>query len=148
MLYALILYVSSWFYSLTSTLNDRFLLKNFQSFCQKSAERKLPKKYILYFLWCLVWGSKPGFMSNKPTHFLLDYSVELLTKLWNWVPLQDTCGGWLNPNQTSIVNVINDCYEAESCHTIVCGFFILYWTFKSEIAQSNEIHMTSEISCI
>ena len=22
---------------------------------------------------CLVWGSNPGFTSNKPTHYLLDY---------------------------------------------------------------------------
>ena len=26
---------------------------------------------ILY--WCLAWGSKPGFTSNMPTHYLLDY---------------------------------------------------------------------------
>ena len=23
--------------------------------------------------WCLAWGSNPGFTSNKPTHYLLDY---------------------------------------------------------------------------
>ena len=45
-----------------------------QSFFQKSAERKSPKKYFLYFLfWCLAWGSNPGFTSNKPTHYLLDH---------------------------------------------------------------------------
>ena len=37
-----------------------------QSFCQKSAVRKSPKVYFLYF--CL-----PGFTSNKPTHYLLHY---------------------------------------------------------------------------
>ena len=49
MLCVLILYVSGGTYSLTSTLNDRFL-KNFlmaglfysQGFCQKSAEKKAP----------------------------------------------------------------------------------------------------------
>ena len=24
-------------------------------------------------IWCLAWGSNPGFSSNKPTHFLLDH---------------------------------------------------------------------------
>ena len=23
--------------------------------------------------WCLVWGSNPGFSSNKATHYLLDH---------------------------------------------------------------------------
>ena len=47
----------------------------FQSFCQKSAERKSPKKFFLFifhFLW-LTWDTNPGFTSNKPTHYLLDY---------------------------------------------------------------------------
>ena len=43
-----------------------------QSFCQKSAERKSPKKYFLYFV--LMSGlANPGFSSNKPTHYLLDH---------------------------------------------------------------------------
>ena len=46
-----------------------------QSLCQKSAERKLPKKYFLYFvlIWCLAWDSNPGFSFNEPTHYLLDH---------------------------------------------------------------------------
>ena len=51
------LYISGWTYSLKWTPNDRFFEKLFmeilftsQSFCQKSAERKLPKKYYLYFV--------------------------------------------------------------------------------------------------
>ena len=36
--------------------------------------RKSPKKYFLYFvLMFLAWSSNPGFTSNKPTHYLLDY---------------------------------------------------------------------------
>ena len=44
-------------YSLTSTPNDRFFEKLFhgrfiysQSYCQKSAERKSPKKYCFFFI--------------------------------------------------------------------------------------------------
>ena len=55
--WALKLYVSGGTYSLTSSVNDRFLEKLFmaisfysQSFCQKSAERKPPKKYFSYFV--------------------------------------------------------------------------------------------------
>ena len=43
-----------------------------QSFCQKSAERKSPKKY--FFVLCFdFWGSKPSFTSNMLTHYLLHY---------------------------------------------------------------------------
>ena len=52
----LILYISGETYSLKSDPNDRFFEKLFmailfysQSFCQKFAERKSPKKYFLYF---------------------------------------------------------------------------------------------------
>ena len=78
MLCVLVLYISGETYSLRSTLNDGFFEKLFmavlifsQSFCQKSAEKKSPQKCFLF--WCLVWGSNPGFTSNKPTHYLLDY---------------------------------------------------------------------------
>ena len=37
-------------------------------------ERKSPKKYFFHIsIWCLAWGSSPGFSSNKPTYYLLDY---------------------------------------------------------------------------
>ena len=26
--------------------------------------------------WCLAWNSNPGFSSNKPTHYLLDYFIK------------------------------------------------------------------------
>ena len=73
MLCVLILYINGGTYGLKSTPNDKFFEKLFmaifiysQSFCQKSAERKSPKKY-------LAWESNLGFSSNKPTHYLLDY---------------------------------------------------------------------------
>ena len=79
---ALILYVSGETYSLTSTPNDRFFLRNFlmagfiysSSFCQKSTERKWPKKYFLFHIsfWCLTWDPNAAFTYNKPTHYLLD----------------------------------------------------------------------------
>ena len=35
-------------------------------------------------LWCLVWGSNPGFSSNKPTHYLLDYGgFNIFVSKWN-----------------------------------------------------------------
>ena len=45
-----------------------------QSFCQKSAERKSPKKYCSYF----IFDDWPGirtqaFASNKLTHYILDH---------------------------------------------------------------------------
>ena len=79
----LILYISGGTYSLKSTPNDRLFGETFHgnfiysaSFCQKSAERKLPKKYFSFFhisFWCLTWDMKTGFTSNKPTLYLLDY---------------------------------------------------------------------------
>ena len=57
MLYVLILYISGRTYSLKSTPNDRFFEKlfmavliHYQSFCQKSAERKSSKNYYSYFV--------------------------------------------------------------------------------------------------
>ena len=49
-----------------------------QSFCQKSAERKSPKKYYFFHIsfWCLTWDTNPDFMSDKPTHYLQH------TRLW------------------------------------------------------------------
>ena len=59
----------------------QIFLKNFsgqfnysQSFCQKSTERKSPKNTFCILFWCLYWGSNPGFTSNKPTYYLLNYS--------------------------------------------------------------------------
>ena len=83
MLCVLILYMSGGTYSLKSTPNDRFLFIEklfmaifiyFQSFCQKSTERKSPKKYFLYFVFDAWPGARTqAFASNKPTHYLLDY---------------------------------------------------------------------------
>ena len=42
-----------------------------QSFCQKSVERKPPKKY--FFLHILFLGPEYGFTSKNPTHYPLDY---------------------------------------------------------------------------
>ena len=58
-----------------------FFLIYSQSFCQKSAEKKSPKKY--FFLFCFdVWlgGSNPGYSSIKPRHYLLDHGDFLMHK--------------------------------------------------------------------
>ena len=82
MLRSLILYVSRGTYSLMSTSNNSFLRNFFtaglfysQSFCLKSTERKSLNKYFFLHIsfWCLTWATNPGFTSNKPTHYLLDY---------------------------------------------------------------------------
>ena len=66
MLCVLILYISGRTNSLKLAPNDRFLKKLFflilifsQSFCQKSAERKSPKKYFLYFVLISGLGFEP-----------------------------------------------------------------------------------------
>ena len=88
MLCVLILYIRGGTYILKSTPNDRFFEKLFlaifiysQSFCQKCAERKSPKKYFSYLFWCLAWGSNPCFTSNKPTYNLLDYG-DVTHEIW------------------------------------------------------------------
>ena len=74
----LILYISGGTYCLKSTPNDRFFGKlfiaifiYFQSFCQKSAERKSTKKYFSYFVLISDLGLEPWL--NKPTHYPLDH---------------------------------------------------------------------------
>ena len=54
-------------------------------FCQKSAARKSPKKTFCILFWCLVWGSNPGFKSNKPTR--LRVVIFKLNKYLQWVYL-------------------------------------------------------------
>ena len=53
------------------TLPSNFIYS--QSFCQKSAETNRRRNTFCILFWCLAWGSYPGFTSNKPTHYLLDY---------------------------------------------------------------------------
>ena len=62
MLYAIILYTSGGTYSLKSTPSDRFL-----SFCQKSSERKSPKKYIIGHYNPSVWISD---LASHHTHIV------------------------------------------------------------------------------
>ena len=66
MLCVLILYISGGTYNLKSAPNDRFFEKlfmaifiYFESFCQKSAERKSAKKYFLYFVLMSGLGLEP-----------------------------------------------------------------------------------------
>ena len=59
----------------------------FQNFCEKSAERKSQKKYFLfsYFVLMSTWDTNPGFASNKPTQYLLDYSVYTLSDIRKFI---------------------------------------------------------------
>ena len=82
---------------LQSTPNVRFFEKlfmatliYFQSFCQKSAERGNRRRNTFRTLfWCLAWN--PGFSSNKPTHYLLDYGDFILYyDLWKIMAINKT----------------------------------------------------------
>ena len=54
-------------------LHGRFIKS--LSFCQKSTEKLSLKKYFLFThsFWYLACNTNPGFTSNKPTYYLLDY---------------------------------------------------------------------------
>ena len=81
MVCVLILYESDGTYSLMSTPNNRFLEKLFhgrfiysQSFCQKSAGRKSPRKYFFFYIsfWWLACVTKSK-SSYKPSYCPLEY---------------------------------------------------------------------------
>ena len=90
-----IFYVGGGTYNLTSTTNDKFL-RNFswqflfysQTFCQKSLLRENRRRINFCILfWCLPLGSKLGFTSNNPTHYLLNYGplagLQLRSCIWS-----------------------------------------------------------------
>ena len=71
---ALILYINGGTCSLNSTPNDRFFEKLFmsilfysQSFCQKSAEMKSPKKYFSYLVLMSGLEHEPWFQETRKT---------------------------------------------------------------------------------
>ena len=79
MLCVLISYISSGTYSLKATPNDRFFEKLFMAifFTLRVFARNLPRgnhrrNTFCILLWCLAWGSNPGFTSNKLIHYLID----------------------------------------------------------------------------
>ena len=91
MLCVLILYKSGGTYSLKSTPNDRFFEKLFiaifhflSEFLPEICWEKIAQEILFVFLfWCLACDSNPGFTSNKPTHYLLEYgekNIETLVK--------------------------------------------------------------------
>ena len=62
-----------------------------QNFCQKSAERKSPRKYFFHIpFWCLTLDTNSRFISKKPKHYLLDYddfihNLNNRIKSWLWL---------------------------------------------------------------
>ena len=92
---------------LKSTPSDRFFEKLFHgSFntltvfatnLRRGNRRK--NNFFLYFVWCLAWGSNPGFTSNKPTHYLVDCGDFMyLYEMWGMIVMQEqprtTIKGW------------------------------------------------------
>ena len=66
--------------SIKSTLNDRFfekLSKGFlftlRVFARNLLRGNRRRNTFCILFWCLAWGLNPGFTSNKPTHYQLDY---------------------------------------------------------------------------
>ena len=44
---------------------------------------------FIFCFWCLAWGSNSGFMSNKPTHYLLHYGdIKLDTRCFEFQMLE------------------------------------------------------------
>ena len=153
MLCVLILYISGGTYSLKSTPNDRFFEKLFmailftQNFCLKSAERKSLKKYFLYFFfWCLAW------VSNKPTHNLLDYGSAIsLMKYGNSLPKPAWHGGYIpisssaKPNSVKRNNLIRTHGNIFRFRKIPLGS--LFWTdYKRALKKIHSIHCRSIVN--
>ena len=76
-------------YSLTSAANDRFFEKLLlgriyllSEFLQEVCWEEIYDEIFLFFSyfasWCLSWHTNPGFKSNLPTHYILDYGVYLI----------------------------------------------------------------------
>ena len=84
MLCVLILYISGRTYSSKSTPNDRFLEKLFMAilfilrvFARNLLTRNLRRNTFCILFVCLVSSSNPGFISNRPTLYLLEYGDHL-----------------------------------------------------------------------
>ena len=60
--------------SFWETISWRFYL--LPEFLPEICWEEITEEIFLFFhtsFWCLTWYTKPGFTSNKPTHYLLDY---------------------------------------------------------------------------
>ena len=82
MLCVLILYIlSGGTYSLKSTPNDRFFLEKLfmailftlRVFARNLLRGNRRRNTFRILFWCLAWDSNPGFLSSKPTNYLLDH---------------------------------------------------------------------------
>ena len=113
MLCVLFLYISGGTYSSKvdserqtwETFHDNFI--NTQSFCQKSVERGNRRRNTFrILLWCLAWGSNPGFSSNKPTHTYSSTPISLFTPFCinNSNCLSDLCNADLQTTITLFAN--------------------------------------------
>ena len=49
------------------------ILFTLRDFSRSRLRGNRQRNNICILFWCLAWGSNPGFMSHKPTHYLLDY---------------------------------------------------------------------------
>ena len=87
-------YVVCFLWSLKSTPNDRFFEKLFiailftlRAFARNLMRGNRQRNTFCISFWCLAWNLNPGFSSNKPTHYLLDYgdfSLKILIFNFNY----------------------------------------------------------------
>ena len=91
MLCKFILYLNGETYSLKSTPNDRILEKLFiailftlRVFVRNMQRGNCRINTFCILFWCLAWDSNPGFTSNKPAHYLLEYGwcIIMLQNPW------------------------------------------------------------------
>ena len=81
MLCVLILYISGGSYNLKSTPNDRFhgnFLLTLRVFARNLMRANRQRNIFHISFWCLTWHLNLFLMSNKLTHYLLDYVNFLL----------------------------------------------------------------------
>ena len=55
------------------TFHGNFLF-TLRAFARNLLRRNRRRNTFRILFWCLAWGSKPGFSSSKPTHYLLHHA--------------------------------------------------------------------------
>ena len=59
---------------------------NFIAFARNLLRGNWRRNTFRISFWCLAWDSNPGFLSNKPTHYLLDHAPYAL-RILLWIKL-------------------------------------------------------------
>ena len=123
------------------------------SFCQKSAERKSPKKYfsdLIFLMTDLGYERTQAFASNKPIHYILDHgdfdglmpNFQVLTcdsadcskfaKFWGKTMSHVHCSGDVDEVQrrTRFARIVHNCLRI-----MVYGLDIYFQCFTQNLIQ-------------